>query len=243
MKFALGLFAYHDGDFDRALEYFSGVPSDRGRLYWGRTLEEMGQYILAIQRYRQVLREHPESPLVDDAAFSIAEAFYRSGQNSVAVRSYRGFIEDHPDSPFVPNARYKLACVTYRSGEYDESIRQLEEVARAFPDDLVSAYSRYLIGDCHMQLGRSAEAIFSWTDVVKRFGQTKVASAAMHKIVYAYAEDENFGRPRSWPTSSCGAFPATRWPHGSGFCRALHISSSVTANPQSVRSRTFSTST
>jgi len=194
VKFALGLFAYHDGDFDRALEYFSGVPSDRGRLYWGRTLEEMGQYILAIQRYRQVLREHPESPLVDDAAFSIAEAFYRSGQNSVAVRSYRGFIEDHPDSPFVPNARYKLACVTYRSGEYDESIRQLEEVARAFPDDLVSAYSRYLIGDCHMQLGRSAEAIFSWTDVVKRFGQTKVASAAMHKIVYAYAEDENFGQ-------------------------------------------------
>ncbi len=196
VKFALGLFAYHAGEWDRAVEYFAQVPSDRGRLYWGRTLEEQGQYILAIQRYRQVLREYPDSPLVDDAAFSISEAFYRSGQNAVAVRSYREFLESYPDSPFVPNARYKLACVTYTEGRYDESIRQLEEVAKAFPDALVAAYARYLVGDCHLKLGRTADAIFAWTDVVKRFEQTSVASAALHKIVYTYAEEKNFGQAK-----------------------------------------------
>lgn len=191
VKFALGLFAYTEKRYEEAEEYFSEVDSDRGLYYLGRTLEDTGQYILAIQRYKQVLRQYPDSPLRDDVAFSIADAFYRSGQNDVAVRSYREFLEDFPDSPFVPNARYKMACVTYQEGRYDESIRQLREICNSFGDDMVCAYAGYLIGDCYMHLGDRANAIFAYTDVLKKFEETSVASAALHKIVYAYVEDGN----------------------------------------------------
>ncbi len=194
VKFALGIFAYHDQRFEEAIAYFEQVSSDRGLFYLGKSLEDTGQYILAIQRYKQMLREYPDSPLSDDASFSIAESFYRSGQNSVAVRSYRAFIDGYPQSPFIPNARYKMACVTFREGRYDESIRQLEEVCQAFAGEMVCAYARYLVGDCYMQLGASAEAIFAWTDVVRDFGESRVASAALHKIVYAYAVERNFGQ-------------------------------------------------
>ncbi|MFO7655119.1 MAG: tetratricopeptide repeat protein [Candidatus Krumholzibacteriia bacterium] len=194
VKFALGLFAYQEQNYEEAVEYFQEVPSDRGLYYLGRCLEDTGQYILAIQRYKQVLRQYPDSPLADDVAFSIAEAFYRSGQNTVAVRSYRAFLESHPDSPFVPNARYKMACVTYREGRYDESIRQLQEITRLFPDQMICAYAQYLIGDCHMKLDSTAEAIFAYTDVIRRFEESQVASAAMHKVVYAYAQEENWSQ-------------------------------------------------
>ncbi len=194
VKFALGLFAYQEKRYDEAVAYFEQVPSDRGLYYLGRCLEDTGQYILAIQRYKQVLRQYADSPLADDVGFSIAEAFYRSGQNDVAVRSYRSFIESFPASPFVPNARYKMACVTFREERYDESIRQLVEIVRLFPDEMVSAYAQYLIGDCYMLLDRSSEAIFAYTDVVKRFGDSKVASAALHKVIYAYTQDENYGQ-------------------------------------------------
>ncbi len=207
VKFALGLFAYRDSDFETALSYFSEVPSDRGLYYTGRTLEDMGQYILAIQRYRQVLRKYPESPLRDDVAFSIAEAFYRSNQNAVAVRSYRSFIEEYPDSPFLANARYKLACVTYREGSFDESIRQLEEVCTLFPGQTICAYSRYLIGDAYMSLGRVADAIFSYTEVVRDFGDSRIASAALHKIVYGYAEEENYGQAIQMAEEFLDQFP------------------------------------
>lgn len=194
VKFALGLFAYTEKRYEDAENYFSEVNSDRGLYYLGRTLEDTGQYILAIQRYKQVLRQYPESPLRDDVAFSIADAFYRSGQNDVAVRSYREFLENYPESPFVPNARYKMACVTYQEKRYDESIRQLTEICATFGDDMVCAYAGYLIGDCYMHLGDRANAIFAYTDVLKRFGETSVASAALHKIVYAYVEDANYAQ-------------------------------------------------
>ena len=194
VKFALGLFAYQEKRYDEAIAYFEEVPSDRGLYYLGRCHEDTGQYIMAIQRYRQVLRKYPDSPLADDVAFSVAEAFYRSGQNTVAVRSYRSFIEKYPESQFVPNARYKMACVTFSEGRYDESVRQLEEIVRLFPGEMISAYAQYLIGDCYMQLDRTAEAIFAWTDVVRRFDESKVASAALHKVIYAYTSEENFGQ-------------------------------------------------
>ena len=41
---------------------------------------------------------------------------------------------------------------------------------------------------------RRANAIFSYTDVLKRFPETSVASAALHKIVYAYVEDSNYAQ-------------------------------------------------
>jgi len=194
VKFALGLFAFHDGRFDDARDYFEQVPTDRGLYFLGRTLEETGQYILAIQRYKQVLRRYPDSPLADDVAFSIAEAFYHSGQNTVAVRSYRDFLEQYPQSPFVPNARYKMACVTFREGRYDESMRQLEQIVQNFPDAKVVAYAQYLIGDCCLQLDRPSEAIFAWTDVIRRFPESTVASAALHKVVFAYAQEGNYGQ-------------------------------------------------
>jgi TolA-binding protein len=194
VKFALGLFAYQEKRYDEAIAYFSEVPSDRGLYYLGRCLEDTGQYILAIQRYRQVLRQYPDSPLADDVAFSIAEAFYRSGQNSVAVRSYRSFLEKFPDSQFVPNARYKMACVTFSEGRFDESVRQLEEIVKLFPGEMISGYAQYLIGDCYMQLDRTAEAIFAWTDVVRAFKESKVASSALHKVIYAYTTEENYGQ-------------------------------------------------
>lgn len=194
VKFALGLFAFHDQRFDEARNYFEQVPSDRGLYFLGRTLEETGQYILAIQRYRQILRKYPESALADDVAYSIAEAFYRSGQNDVAVRSYRDFLDTFPNSPFVPNARYKIACVTYREQRYDESMRQLQQIVDGFPDAKVVAYAQYLIGNCCLQMGRPSEAIFAWTDVIRRFPASTVASAAMHKVVYTYAQESNHGQ-------------------------------------------------
>jgi len=194
VKFALGIFAYHEKRYDEAIAFFSEVPSDRGLYYLGRCREDTGQYILAIQHYRQVLRKYPDSPLADDVAFSVAEAFYRSGQNSVAVRSYRDFLEKYPDSRFVANARYKMACVTFNEGRFDESLRQLEEIVRTFPGEEISGFAQYLIGNCYMELGRKSEAIFAWTDVVKGFGETRVASAALHKMIFTYTSEENYGQ-------------------------------------------------
>jgi len=192
VKFALGLFAYVKDDFEEAAAYFEDVNTDLGLYYLGRCLEETGQYILAIQRYRQALRLYPESPLADDVAFSIAEAFYNSDQNKVAARSYTEFLGRFADSPFVPMASYKLACVDYRMGQFGDAARKLEKICEAMPDDPICAMASYLAGSAYMEMGDTSHAIFAYTEVVKRFPDSELASSAMHKIVYAYSHEKNY---------------------------------------------------
>ncbi len=66
VKFALGLFVNRDQNYEQALAYFKEVPNDRGLFYMGKTLEDMGQALLAIQRYRKVRLKYPDSPLRHD---------------------------------------------------------------------------------------------------------------------------------------------------------------------------------
>jgi TolA-binding protein len=192
VRFALGIFAYVEERYEEAAEYFGDVPSDLGLYYLGRCLEETGQYILAIQRYRQALRMYPESPMADDVAFSIAEAFYNSGQNKVAARSYAEFLDRFPDSEFNATARYKSACVDYRMEKYDDALRKLGKLCDDLVDDPICALAHYLAGTAHMAKGERSHAVFSYTEVVKRFPDSELASAAMHKIIFAYVDEHNY---------------------------------------------------
>jgi len=192
VKFALGVLAYQADRFDEAITLFENVKTDRGLYFLGRCYEATGQYILAIQRYRQAQRRFPDSPLAEDIAFSIADAFYNSGQDRIARRSYKGFIEENPESRHVPVALYKLACIAYRESAYNDCIRQVEDLVEAHPDADICAEADYLAGLSYMALERPSNAIFSFTEVFKRHPENPVASAALHKIVYAYTAEQNY---------------------------------------------------
>ncbi len=192
VRFALGLYAYVEGEYETATEHFADVKSDLGLYYLGRCLEASGQYILAVQRYRQSLRLYPDSHLSDDVAFSIGEAFYNSDQNRVALRSYKDFLEQYPDSRFTPIARYKEACVLYRMEEYTECIRKIDDLCDEMSGEPICAPAHYLAGTAYMQMGRTSHAIFAFTEVVRGYDNSELASAAMHKIVYAYAHEKNY---------------------------------------------------
>jgi TolA-binding protein len=194
VQFVLGLFAYVNKDYDKAVVHFEKVPSDLGLYYLGRCLEASGQYILAVQRYRQALRMYPDSHMADDVAFSIAEAFYNSDQNKVADRSYKNFLEEYPDSKYVPMARYKVACVAYRMGDFNNTTNLLEKLCEDFKGDPICAPAEYLLGNTFMELGRNSHAVFAYTEVVKNHPDSELASAAMHKIVYAYSDEKNYSQ-------------------------------------------------
>ena len=191
VKFALGLYAYVDGRYEEAADFFKDIKSDLGLYYLGRCLEASGQYILAVQRYRQSLRLYPDSHLSDDVAFSVGEAFYNSDQNKVALRSYRDFVEHYPESRFIPIARYKEACVHYRLGNYQECVRKLEDLCGDMAGEPICAPAHYLTGSAYMEMGRTSHGIFAYTEVVRGYPDSELASAAMHKIVYAYSHERN----------------------------------------------------
>jgi len=210
VRFVLGLFAFVRQDYKQAAENFKKVKTDLGLYYLGRCLEADGQYILAIQRYRQAQRMFPDSPLNDDVAFSIAEAFYRSEQYEIARDSYQRFLDAFPKSEYVPMARYKLACVDYATGQYNDSIHKLERLTEDLPDDPVVPAAHYLEGNAWMKLGRTSHAVFAFTEVVRGASDTEMASAALHKIVFAYAADGNYAQAVLMAQQFLDRFPGDR---------------------------------
>jgi len=194
VKFARGIFAYHKGDYDEAIAYLKDVESDRGVFFWGRSLEDDGQYLRAIQKFRQLLREYPGSPLADDAAFAVADAFFKAGQFQLAIEAYTSFTDMWRESPFYPNALYKLACVSFQEGRYEEAIRSLEEVRNDYADEEIRAYADFLIGNCYRELGKVPEATFAYSRIVDEFPQARIASAALHKMVWCAASEQNFAQ-------------------------------------------------
>lgn len=194
VRFARGLIAYNAADYDRAVELLKSVESDRGLFFWGRALEDDGQFLPAVQKYKLLLRKYPDSVLADDAELASADAFFEADQLKLAIDAYQSFLEKWPNSPFYPSALYKLACVSYREGRYEEAVRSLEEVRTKYPQEEIRAYADYLIGNCHLELGNIPDATFAYTRVVEEFPLSRVSSAALHKMIFCYANDGNFAQ-------------------------------------------------
>jgi TolA-binding protein len=194
MRLMKGLLAYQRQEYQAAINELRHVESDRGLFFWGRALEDDGQYLRAVQKYTQLQKKYPQSSLADDAAFAAADAFFSAGQYRLAIDAYNQFVNDWPDSPFYPNALYKLAAVSFGDGRYEDAIRSLEVVRAKFPHEEIRANADYLVGNSHLELGHIPEAIFAYTRVVEEFPRSRIASAALHKMVVCYANDGNYGQ-------------------------------------------------
>jgi TolA-binding protein len=194
VKLALGLFEYQAENYEDAIVWFKEVPTDFGLYYHGRCYEESGQYILAIQKYRQALRRFPDSPLTDVISFNIAEAFYDSNQNKVAEKSYKKFLKNYKDNRFVADARYKLACISYRNQKWEECVRRVEEVKSEQVGNHLLIEACYLAGLAWMEHGSNSHASFEFTEVVRRAPGSKIASSALHKIIYALSDEQNWAQ-------------------------------------------------
>jgi len=73
---------------DKEIKYFSSAIK--------KVKDEF--YLDAINEYTQLIRECPESELVDDALYNIGLCYYQMNQFEKAIKFYQKVVDDHPDS-------------------------------------------------------------------------------------------------------------------------------------------------
>jgi len=115
----------------------------KAKLAIGSCYEQAGNLAKAIAAYRDVAREHPNTPSGLEGHFRIGEAAYRFGEYDTARKELTGFLENHPVSSWKGLAQYRIAWSSlqlhsfYVASEQFTSIAAMESPFREPARDMV----------------------------------------------------------------------------------------------------------
>jgi tol-pal system protein YbgF len=93
-----------------------------------------GNYDLAIQEYREYLRNYPNTDLSDNAQYWIGECYFSKGRYNEAVTAWDDLMRDYPASDKLPDARYKKAVTLERLGRRREALVEYRNVVERYPN-------------------------------------------------------------------------------------------------------------
>jgi outer membrane protein assembly factor BamD len=133
----------------------------------GLTYLELHQYEEAVNAFEQVISRYPDSPLVDDARFQIAEASlkgtfkpgYDQASTDRAVRELKSFVRSHPESELRDDAGDRLTELQERRAEHE-----------------------YRVGEFYEQRKQPASALVYYRSVIERYAQSSWAAKAAQRI-------------------------------------------------------------
>jgi len=73
---------------------------DKEITYFSIAIEKVRSefYVDAINQYTQLIKEFPESELVDDALYNVGLCYFKMNQFEKAIEYYQKVVDEHPDS-------------------------------------------------------------------------------------------------------------------------------------------------
>lgn len=107
---------------------------DRARYQAALELLRQGRYPQAESAFRQFLTDFPNSDIVDNAQYWLAETHYVNREFETALAAFQVVIQDHPNSRKVPDALLKSGFCEYELQRWADARRSLEAVIEQFPD-------------------------------------------------------------------------------------------------------------
>jgi tol-pal system protein YbgF len=93
-----------------------------------------GNYDLAIQEYREYIRNYPNTDLSDNAQYWIGECYFSKGRYNEAVAAWDDLMRVYPASDKLPDARYKKGVTLERLGRRREALVEYRNVVERYPN-------------------------------------------------------------------------------------------------------------
>ena len=128
---------------DKSVEIFQAITDDGPFSKHGELAEyklglahmALGEYEQAVSAFEQLISRYPESSLVDDARFQIAQASlkgvfepgYDQSPTDLAVRELQAFVREYPESELSNEATSRLQTLKARRAQHDYQVAQFYE--------------------------------------------------------------------------------------------------------------------
>jgi tetratricopeptide (TPR) repeat protein len=138
-----------------------------------------GMYDMAIEGYRDFLKNHPRSSYRETARYRISEAYFLSGRYSEALISYRDFLRQYPSSEFVAGASARIGQIHYNEGRYDKAESSFNSLlGRKDLEDDIRNVSFYYLGKVYGEQGNPREAEKMYSRIIASGGDTRYRTFA-----------------------------------------------------------------
>ena len=160
---------------DKAVEIFEAIAEDGPFSQYGELAQyklglahlALADYELAVSAFEKVISRYPNSPLVDDARYQIAQASlkgtfkpgYDQSPTDLAMRELESFLKAYPQSELSKDAGQRLEELRERRAQHE-----------------------YQVGRFYERRKRFASAVIYYQAIVDQFAQTSWAPQAAARV-------------------------------------------------------------
>lgn len=139
-------------------EFLDKAPADHtlnkwALLYLGETELRLKNMQEAANAFEQLVAQHGDSQLADDARFGLARAYESLDRKQDAITLYR-LLTENADGPRAADAQFNLSARLFEEEQFAEAAASFDELVAKYPDSglvslsqLNAGFSRYHLGD------------------------------------------------------------------------------------------------
>lgn len=125
-----------------AADSVSTAPGPARLLQLGKDQMIKRSYSSGRSALNDLLTRFPESDLVPDAMFEIAQSYRAENNLTAADSAYADLALKYPDAPMIPSVLYKRALILESFGRKAEARQLLQAVMRRFPRSAEASLAR-----------------------------------------------------------------------------------------------------
>ncbi len=188
---------YKLGDRERSLETVRGTRvGDAHRLpaLWLQATahDELGNDSEAIQNYRLLIEQFPESDQAYEATYRLGLLFQRRGDALQAAESFQATAERFPERPMAPRALLAAAEQMRSLDRHAEAVREYGRLLEAYPEHELVVEALYRKGVSEAQLGRDEQAARTLRELTERFPDTQYLADTAFTLGLLYSREGNY---------------------------------------------------
>jgi tol-pal system protein YbgF len=101
-----------------------------------------GRYKLAVDAFKEYLRNYPDTDVSDNAQYLIGESLYAQGEFGAAIIEYRIVVDKYSKGDKVPAALLKIGSSNARLGNKAEAKKSYQSVIQKYPKSPEAALAK-----------------------------------------------------------------------------------------------------
>ena len=150
-------------------DYPQSADADDARFLMGECALQLEKYDEAIQHYKQLQIDYPDSPLRLDAVRGTATAWYHQGRYEEAIKAYEKVVESSDDAPVISHSLYLIGESYDNLGLYQKSGEYYEQILTKYPQSDEASDALYAQGWSLYRLKKYGEAHATLTSFIKQY--------------------------------------------------------------------------